>query len=175
MNIYEIQKNIVQQLQHEFDKLQLPYRAMDLPDAPANYNRALVNPVVYVVYTGSTADPSIAMPPVAQIRRLNFDLEIHARSLYADNGMFAARDVVEQAIIGFMPDNAHQIYLKSDEVSQIEDTLWVHVLKVECTARLVQRDFSEPIVVPELKEIINRPLNHSKGNKAKNIITLSHH
>lgn len=155
MNIYLTQQSIVAQLLSTFSGAALPYDAQDLPEVPADYNRAIARPIVYVVFTGSTADTSMTTRPIVQTRRLSFNLEIQARLLYGPNGLFAVRDVVEQCLIGFVPTNARQIYLKSDEISQTENAIWVHILKIECECRLVQKEDGDPIIVPSFQELIN--------------------
>lgn len=155
MNIYQVQQDIVAQIQSAFTSAGTQFLAKDVPESPNDYIRALQFAIAYVIYTGSVADPSISTRPVFQKRRLGFNVEIQGKSLYSPNGIYVARDIVEQAIIGFAPVNCHQIYLKSDEISQLEETIWVHVLKIECETNLVQKDDSDPIVVPQFKELIN--------------------
>ncbi|SHN45927.1 Gp37 family protein [Chitinophaga sp. CF418] len=156
MNIYPIQQSIVQKLQSVFSALSLPFEGRDLPDTSKDYDTAVVSPIVYVVYAGSTASPSVTANTIAQERRLRFNAEIHSRLLYRSNGMFVARDMVEQALIGFKPANCQRLYLLQDDIAQSPDDpkLWVHAMQFECVTMLVQKDESDPIIIPSFQELI---------------------
>lgn len=153
MNIYPIQQSIAAQLQSVFDANNLPFVAMDLPDAPSDVKKAIINPIVYVIYTGSDADTSITTNPIAQVRHLRFNIEIQARSLYNANGLFVARDIVEQSLIGFIPTNAQRISLKKDSINLTEDNIWSHVFEIGCDTMLIQKDESEFIIAPSFNSL----------------------
>jgi len=159
MNIYEVQDSIVAQLNATFVNAGVSFTAMNLPDYSAVYQPDLGIPTAYVMYMGSTAKLSTSAQPVTQSRKLSFNIEIQANSLYGDNGLLAAKNLVEQSIIGFEPAGCPRIILKCDythPISLAGVMVWAHVLKIETTATLIQQDFSEPIIVPNLKEIINQ-------------------
>lgn len=153
MNVYVIQQSIVAKLNADFESVSVPFSAFDLPDAQNDFQKAVAAPIVYVVYTGSKPDLSISSNVIAQPRKISFSVEIHSRSLYKANGLFVARDLVEQSLIGFMPANCQRIYLIKDDITKTDDGIWVHVMQLECQTMLVQKDYSDPVVVPSFKEL----------------------
>ncbi len=144
MNLYTTQQSIVTKLTAFF--AETPFTAFDLPDAPSDFQKAVQNPIVYVAYTGSKADPSVSTNVIVQPRKAAFSIEIHARSLYKANGMFITRHAVELALIGFAPTNCHRMYLLKDEINQTTDGIWIHSFQFECETMLVQADETEVLV-----------------------------
>lgn len=157
MNIQKIQQSIVERLDQQFTIAVLPFLSRNLPEGNAQYDLGLKNPIAYVVFVGSQADPSNSTYVVSQPRRLKFHVECHSRYLYDTDsikGLHTLRDVIEQALIGFRPVDCQPLYLIQDDSVKTEDGIWVHVLQFECQSMLVQKDVSEPIVVPQFKEIL---------------------
>jgi hypothetical protein len=155
MNIYPTQLSIVNRLQADFVAAGTLFLSMDMPDSPSDYDNGLRNPISYVVYMGSQADPSSSTNVVAQNRKLKFQVECHARELYGATGLFLVRDIVEQSLIGFKPTNAQRIYLIKDDISQTDEKIWLHVFQFECETMLIQKDETDPIVVPNFQEIVD--------------------
>lgn len=155
MNIYPIQQSIVSRLQTDFTAAGTPFSALDLPETSKGYDLALQAPIVYVVYSGSQASASTTTNTIVQPRKLTFNCEIHSRKLYNADGLFAVRDILEQSLIGFKPLNCQRLYLVKDDITQTEDTsLWIHVFQFECETVLVQKDESDPIIVPSFQELV---------------------
>jgi hypothetical protein len=157
MNIQSIQDSIVSKLDQAFTDAALPFLSRRMPDTSMQYEMALKNPIAYVVYAGSSAQPSMSTDIIAQSRKIRFNIECHSRLLYdvsGDMGMYALRDVVEQVLIGFTPDNAQRLYLLQDDISQTDDKIWVHVFQFECETMLIQKEQSDPIIVPSYQETI---------------------
>lgn len=154
MNILLSQQSIVAHLAADFTTAGLPFLSRDLPDTSKEYEEGLIIPVAYVVYSGSTATGTVTSNTIAQPRKVRFNIECHGRVLYRANGLFVLRDVVEQSLVGFKPTNCQRLYLLSDEISQTDDKIWVHVYQFECETMLVQKDESEPIIIPLFKELI---------------------
>jgi hypothetical protein len=157
MNVYNIQHSITEQLTAGFTSVSSPVLAFDLPDNPNDFQKAVTTPIAYVVYTGSKADSSNSTRVVTQRRKLSFTVEVHARSLYAANGLHTTRDLVEQILIGWAPLNCQRLYLIKDDIDKTDDGIWVHMLQFECETMLVQVADDDPIVVPILKCITNTP------------------
>ncbi|MCM5528963.1 Gp37 family protein [Parasegetibacter sp. NRK P23] len=156
MNLYPSQQSIVQKLQSDFTGAGTSFVARDLPDSPGEVLRGVANPVVYVAYTGSISEPPLTTNTIAQRRKVTFAVECIARTLYGENGMNAVRDIVEQSIVGFKPSNCQRLYLKKDNVTQSENgEAWVHVYEFECDTILVQKEESDPIIVPSFKELVH--------------------
>ena len=154
MNILLSQQSIVEHLAADFTSACLPFLSRDLPDTSREYENGLVIPIAYVVYSGSTASGTVTSNTIAQPRKVRFSVECYGRTLYRANGLFVLRDVVEQSLVGFKPTNCQRLYLLSDEISQTDDKIWVHVYQFECETMLVQKDESEPIIIPSFQELI---------------------
>ncbi|MDI3319987.1 Gp37 family protein [Pinibacter soli] len=154
MNISAIQSSIVTKLSTEFEALGLQFLAKDVPDSDKDYDIAVTKPVAYVVYMGSQALPSISTNVIAQVRNLQFNVEIHARTLYRENGLHVVRDIVEQILIGFKPLNSQRLFLLKDEISKTDQGIWVHILQLQCESRLIQVDEPRNIIIPEFKELV---------------------
>ncbi|MBV7529032.1 Gp37 family protein [Chitinophaga sp. sic0106] len=155
MNIYPIQQSIVAHLQQSFASVGVPFLAKDLPEKEADFDRGVSVPNVYVIYSGSQADKSSSTNTIAQNRRLQFNVEVNARKLYGTTGLFVVRDIVEQALIGFLPTNCQRLYLIRDDISQTDDRdIWIHVFQMECVTMLIQKEENEVIIVPSFQEII---------------------
>lgn len=152
MNLYNSQKSIVDKLQEQFTSLGLPFTSEDLPEAE-NKLTAVENPIVYVFYAGSSASPSRSSSVIAQDRKVSFHCSINARNLYGDTGMHAVRDIVEQVLVGFKPRNCQRLSLISDDIGRAENKIWVHTLQFECQTMLVQKDETDPIVVPTFEDM----------------------
>jgi len=148
MNIYAIQDSIVSLVQSAFEALGLPFTCKHMPDNPDGFNRAVINPIVYVINVTNLSDPPKDTRVVSQNRKLQFNFEIQGRNLYGANGLYAVRDLIEQIVTGFQPLNSGRLYLLRDDISQTTDNIWVHVYQFQCTTFLVQKDDSDPIVVP---------------------------
>jgi len=129
------------------------FTAQELPEVDADYQRAVPNPIAYVVYTGSSTIGHLSTDPVVQERKLKFNIECYGRLLYGPNGIFALRAIIETALIGFAPPNSKRLYLVSDEISRGEDSIWSHVYAFECITTIVQANLEDPIIVPSLKSI----------------------
>jgi hypothetical protein len=155
MNIYTSQRNIVSKLQSDFEAIGARWKALDLPEAQNQYQIAVPNETVYVIYHGSNADPSISTDVIAQQRKVSFNVEIGSRTLYDANGVMTIRDIVEQSLIGLKPANCQRLYLVKDDLSITDDKIWVHVLQFECITMLMQKDESDPIVVPSFQELVS--------------------
>ena len=155
MNIYTSQESIVTALAAAFTALNARWVAANLPEAQNQYQIAVPNENVWVVYKGSTADPSSSTNQILQERKVSFAIEIYSRSLYDANGVIAIRDVVEQVLIGFKPTNCQRLYLIKDELTITEDRIWAHVLQFECKTVLVQKEDSDPIIVNNFLGIEN--------------------
>lgn len=154
MNIYTSQASIVAALTTAFTALEVRWIASDLPEAQNQYQLGVPNERVWVVYKGSTADPSITNQ-IAQDRKVSFAVEIYSKSLYDSNGVMAIRDVIEQVLIGFKPTSCQRLYLVKDELTITEDRIWAHVLQLECKTLLVQKEDSDPIVINNFLGIEN--------------------
>lgn len=154
MNILPIQNDMVNVLQMAFEASFLPFKAFNLPDVPSDVQKAVAAPIVFVAYMGSTADPSMDSRVIMQNRKLKFNVEIQSRRLNGDGGLFAARDVVEQIIIGYSPLYCSKLYLVKDDISQSDDGVWVHIYNLETTVVLVQKDETDPIIVPSFQNIV---------------------
>lgn len=155
MNLYPSQESIVQHLQADFTAAETSFLAKDLPEAEVNYDAGLKNPIAYVVYVGSQADPSATTHTIAQPRKVRFNIEVHAKKLYGTSGIFSVRDVLEQSLIGFKPTNCQKLYLLKDDISKTEEGVWVHVYQLECQTMLVQKQENDPIIVPSFTELVN--------------------
>ena len=155
MNIYAAQQSIVAQLQSAFIALGVRWIAADLPEAQNQYQFAVPNENVFVIYHGSTATPSISTNVIAQERKISFNVEIYSRSLYDQNGVTTIKDVSEQVLIGFEPTNCHRLYLIKDDLSITDDRIWAHVLQFECETMLIQKDETEPIVIPSFQGLVD--------------------
>jgi len=151
MDIGAIQESITTQLTGAFQGS--TYTAQILPEADASYQRAVPDPISYVVYTGSDTTAIISTDPIVQHRRLKFNIECYGRLLYGDTGLFQLRSLVESALVGFRPSNCDRLYLVKDEISRGEDGIWCHVYNLECMTVLTQDKFSEPIVIPSFSGI----------------------
>lgn len=169
MNILPIQNDIVSTLQAAFTAATLPYNAFNLPDVPSDVQKAVAAPIVFVAYMGSTADPSMDSRTIMQNRKLKFNVEIQSRRLNGDNGLFAARDVVEQVIIGYSPLYCSKLYLVKDDILQSDDGVWVHIYNLETSVVLVQKDENDPIIVPSFQEIIENSSDAEEQNDVNSI------
>lgn len=143
MNLLPTQQSIVAQLQSTFTNMGLPFTAMDYPEADRDVLKALDTPLIFVGYRGSASDQVLSTNPVYQQRTLRFFVAVYARKFYGPNGLFVARDIVEQAIIGFEPTNAQRLYLKKDDLTDTEDNIWAHMYELECVTALVQQELTE--------------------------------
>lgn len=155
MNIYPSQQSIVQHLKDTFTSVNVPFGAEDLPDTSKGYSNGLITPIAYVVYTGGKGNPSVSTDIVVQPRKLRFNVELHGRLLYTPNGLFVMRDLVEQALVGFEPTNCHRMYYLSDDISQTDDQIWIHVYQFECETMLIQKPEDQLVIVPSFKGLIN--------------------
>lgn len=162
MNILPIQNDIVSKLNVAFTAASLPFRSFDLPDVPNDVQKAVANPIVFVAYTGSTAEPSMDARVIYQNRKLNFNIEINARRLNGENGMFAARDVVEQVLTGCTPINCGKLYLVKDDINQTDDNVWVHIYQMETQTMLVQKDEQDIVVVPNFTTLNDKTLSNEE-------------
>lgn len=136
------------------------FSAQEVPDVDADYQRAVPNPIVFVVYTGSENAGIVSTDPVIQRRRLKFNLECYSRTLKGDNGMIKLREVVESAMIGYKLPKCDRLYLVKDDVGR-EDSIWSHVYNVECLTMLVQTSYCDPVIVPAFKGIVDGTVNFS--------------
>lgn len=154
MNINSSQESIVSKLQSVFDSLGVRWKVFKLPEAQNQYQIGVPNEVVYVIYHGSTASPSISTNTIAQPRKISFSVDIYSRSLYDQNGLSNIRDIVEQALIGFKPTNCQRLYLIKDEFTITDDKIWAHVIQFECETLVVQKEENEAIIVPSFQELV---------------------
>lgn len=153
MNIEPIQQSIVDQLQAAFVASSLPFQAKNLPDNEADYTKAVQGPIAFVVYTGSTSPGVKNTNPITQERKLQFSVECFGRGLYGAAGLFAVRNTVELALIGFRPTNCQRMYLVKDDIDKGKDTIWAHVFQFECMTMLVQDTLSDPVIVPSFTNL----------------------
>ena len=147
MNIYTSQTSIVAALTAAFTALSARWIASDLPQSQKEYNVAVPIEIIWVVYKGSTADPSNSINQIVQERKVSFAVEIYSRSLYDENGVMAIRDVIEQVLIGFKPANCQRLYLIKDDLTISDDRIWAHVLQFECKTMLIQKEDSDLVIV----------------------------
>lgn len=155
MNIYPVQKSIVDHLQEDFSNAGAAFTAKDLPEVSKDFDVALESPIAYVVYTGSQTSPSVTSNTIAQPRKLKFSCEVHARKLYGPNGLFIVRDILEQSLVGFKPVQCQRLSLVDDQITQDKDNaFWIHIFQFEAETMLVQKDETDPIIVPQFKEVI---------------------
>ena len=159
MNIYSIQQSIVSKLTQFFTDAVLPFTAFDLPDSPNDFQKAVLAPIVYVVYTGSKADPSVTTNTIVQPRKLGFSVEVHARSLYKANGLFIVRHAIELALVGFTPSDCQRMYLIKDDITKTDDNVWVHVFQFECQTMLVQTEEIDELLGASFQEMYLSALN----------------
>lgn len=155
MNIYPIQQSIVTKLASDLAVASSDFVAKDLPDSQNDYDVAVKKPIAYVIYAGSQAIPSMTANVIAQKRNLHFNIEFHSRKLYGNQGLFLVRDVLEQSLIGFKPTNCQRMYLLKDDISKTDEGIWVHVFQLECETMLVQKEDSDPVIVPSFNGLIN--------------------
>ncbi len=139
MNILPIQNDMVNKLQADFIAAALPFKAFDLPDVPNDIQKAVAAPIVFIAYIGSAADPGADTRAVVQTRKLKFNVEVQSRKLNGVTGLFVARDVVEQSLIGYAPVNCSKLILVKDDITQSDDNVWVHIYNLETSALLVQK------------------------------------
>jgi hypothetical protein len=129
------------------------FSAQELPESESDYQRAVPNPIAYVLCTGSETIEIVSTDPVVQRRRLKFNVECYGRLLYGATGLFALRQLLESALIGYLPPNCDRLYLVKDDVNRGDDNIWCHVYNLECLTMLVQDNFSEPIIVPSFQDL----------------------
>lgn len=153
MDIGSVQTAITTQLSGAFAGT--TFAAQELPDNDAAFQRAVPNPIAYVLYTGSEPIGFLSTDPVVQCRRLKFNVECYSRLIYGVNGLDAVRQLLESALVGFRPPNCDRVYLVKDELNRGEDLIWCHVYNLACETVLVQNNFSEPIVVQTFTGIID--------------------
>jgi len=152
MDTRPIQTAITEQLNGAFNGT--TFSAQELPEAEADYQRAVPNALAYVLFTGSETIGIASTDPVIQQRRLKFNVECYSKLLYGPAGLFALRQLLESALVGYLPPNCERLYLTKDDLSRGEDLIWLHVYNFECLTMLVQDNYTEPTPVTALTGII---------------------
>jgi hypothetical protein len=168
MNFDPVEDSIVDQLQSKFAESGLPFEARKLPDAEADYKRAVNGIVAYVFYTGSGSPGVKNTNPVTQDRKAQFSVEIFGRKRKGGDGVSAASHLMELALIGFKPISCDRLYLVRDDYNKDGEGFWIHIYQLECVTRLVQDSLTETVLVPSFTTLSTTFINEANAGDADN-------
>lgn len=151
MDIQAAEDAITNQLSAAFNGT--TFTAQSMPDNDGDIQRAVPNPIAYVLNTGSYPIEIISTDPVVQRRMLKFNVECYSKLRKGVNGLAALKPLLESALIGFMPPSCKRLYLVKDDLLRGDDSIFCHVYSLECETTLIQNNFSEPIVIASFQGI----------------------
>ena len=153
MNFEPSQDSIVAQLNGRFQESGRPFSAQKIPDAENDYRKAATGVMAYVVNTDSNSPGVRNTNASTQDRFARFAVECFSRKLYGDDGLFAARHLVEKALVGFKPTSCDRLYFVRDAMDKGTDGIWIYLINFECKTMIVQDDLSDPVIVPRLAAV----------------------
>src|SRR5580698_6104619 len=114
MDIDPIEAAIATQLNASFTGT--TFKGLQAPDSDADFQRAVPNPIAYVLYTGSYTDGLESSSVVVKPRRLKFNVECYSMKRKGATVLTSLRTLLESALIGFTPPNCDPMYLVKDEL-----------------------------------------------------------
>jgi hypothetical protein len=168
MNFDPIEDSIVTQLQAKFEASGLPFEAKKIPDAEADYKRAVNGVIAYVLFTGSGSPGVKNTNPVTQDRKAQFAIEIFGRKRKGVDGVSAASHLMELALVGFRPVSCDRLYLVKDDYDKDSDGFWIHIYRLECMTMLVQESLSDAVVVPSFTTLSTTFVNEANSDDDDN-------
>lgn len=112
-----------------------------LPENEADYKRSIdhAKPRITVAYTGSEFGTgkndfnSFTIDDVAQEETVNVQIEIHAKKLYGNTGLYAVLNAAQALLLGFSPTHCDKLHFRRSQLQKTEDGLFFFVL--ECVVK----------------------------------------
>ena len=123
-----------------------------MPDTEAEYRKPFLKPRLTVIFTGAKFGTRTGTDPVRQLETLTFQVNIQAKRLYGNEGIYPIIEATRLALLGFRPGDCQPMTLS--EVQPLSHDLGTYEYALSFEATRPAHQFPEPPDASLIRQLI---------------------